>query len=123
MMKRAALALALAAGLMTVPAVAAAQDPVPAADLKDMKCAALFAIMGGSDPQYEASGALGMAYYIGRLQGRNPGGDQVTRLFEWVSTQSEDELAALIDTEAPRCGQELQDLGTAMVEAGDSFGG
>lgn len=122
-MKRTALALALAAGLMASPMAAAAQDPVPAADLRDMECAALFAVMAGSDPQYEASGALGMAYYIGRLEGRNPGQDQVVRLFQWLNTQSEDQLMTMLEAAGPRCGQELQDLGSNMIEVGSSFAG
>ncbi len=122
-MKRTALALALAAGLMASPMAAAAQDPVPAADRRDMECAALFAVMAGSDPQYEASGALGMAYYIGRLEGRNPGRDQVARLFQWLNTQSEGQLMAMLEAAGPRCGQELQDLGNNMIEVGSSFAG
>ena len=116
-MKYGIAALALAAGLMASPMAAAAQDPVPAADRKDMECAALF------DPQYEASGALGMAYYIGRLEGRNPGQDQVTRMFEWLNTQSEEQLMTMLDAAGPRCGQELQDLGNNMIEVGSSFAG
>ncbi len=122
-MKYGIAALALAAGLMASPMAAAAQDPVPAADRKDMECAALFAVMAGSDPQYEASGALGMAYYIGRLEGRNPGQDQVTRMFEWLNTQSEEQLMTMLDAAGPRCGQELQDLGNNMIEVGSSFAG
>lgn len=122
-MKHTALALALAAGLMASPVAATAQDPIPAADRKDLECAALFAVVAGSDPEFEAAGALGMAYYIGRLEGRNPGQDQVARLFEWVSAQSEDQLMTLIDASGSRCGEELQALGDSMIEAGSSFGG
>ena len=122
-MKHTALTLALAAGLMGSPVTAAAQDPVPAADRKDMECAALFAVMAGSDPQYEASGALGMAYYIGRLEGRNPGQNQVTRMFEWLNTQSEEQLMTMLEAAGPRCGQELQDLGNNMIQVGSSFAG
>lgn len=122
-MKRTAMALALAAGLMASPMAAAAQDPVPAADLRDMECAALFAVMAGTDPQYEASAAIGMAYYIGRLEGRNPGQDQVTHTFEWLNTQSEEQLMTMLEAAGPRCGQELQDLGNNMIQVGSSFAG
>jgi hypothetical protein len=122
-MNHTALALALAAGLMASPMAAAAQDPVPAADRKDMECAALFAVMAGTDPQYEASAAVGMAYYVGRLEGRNPGQNQVVRLFEWVNTQSEDQLVVMLEAAGPRCGEELQTLGNTMSEVGSSFGG
>jgi hypothetical protein len=120
-MKHTALALALAAGLMASPVAAVAQDPVPAADRSDMECAALFAIMAGSDPQYEASAAIGMAYYVGRLEGRNPGQNQVVRLFEWLNTQSEDQLVAMLDPAGVRCSQELQTLGNTMTEVGSSL--
>lgn len=122
-MKYGIAAFALAAGLMASPMAAAAQDPVPAADLRDMECAALFAVMAGTDPQYEASAAIGMAYYVGRLEGRNPGQNQVVRLFEWVNTQSEDQLMAMLEVSGPRCGEELQTLGNTMSEVGSSFGG
>ena len=116
-------ALAMAAGLMASPALAQSQDPVSQADQRDMECAALFAAIGGLQPEEAEGAAVGMTYYLGRLEGRNPGTNQVTQFFEWVSSKTEEELAVMLDAAAPRCGSEMETLGTSLMKAGSAFAG
>jgi hypothetical protein len=115
--------LALTACLMASPVLAGSQDPIVPADQRDMECAALFAAIGGMQPEAAESAAVGMTYYLGRLEGRNPGTSQVTRFFEWVSSKTEEELAVMLDAAAPRCGAEMETLGTSLMKAGSAFGG
>ncbi|MBO9502628.1 hypothetical protein [Brevundimonas sp. A19_0] len=119
-MKRVLASLTLGAALVATSAPAFAQDPVPEIDRKDMECAALFALMAGSDPQYQASGAMGMAYFIGRLEGRNPGTNQVQRFSDWVNSQDEASLLTMIDTAGERCATEMETLGTSMTTVGSA---
>lgn len=71
-MKHAALALALAAGLMATPALAQPQDPVSQANQRDMECAALFAAIGGLQPEEAEGAAVGMTYYLGDWRAEIP---------------------------------------------------
>ena len=122
-MKHAVLALALAAGLMATPALAQPQDPVSQANQRDMECAALFAAIGGLQPEEAEGAAVGMTYYLGRLEGRNPGTNQVMQFFEWASSKTEEELAVMLDAAAPRCGEEMQTLGGSLMKAGSALAG
>ena len=109
--------LLMAASLSVSSPAIAVQDPVSQADQKDLECIALFALMA-SDPAEQVSGSVGMVYYIGRLEGRNPGTDQVRRFYTWASTYTDAEIGAMIERSAPRCGQEMQALGNTMITVG-----
>lgn len=109
--------LVMAASLSASSPGIAVQDPVSQADRNDLECIALFALMA-SNPADQVSGSVGMVYYIGRLEGRNPGADQVRRFYTWASTYPDEEIEAMIERAAPRCGQEMQALGNTMITVG-----
>ena len=109
--------LVMAASLSVSSPALAVQDPVSQADRNDLECVALFALMA-SDPAEQVNGSVGMVYYLGRLEGRNPGTDQVRRFYNWASTYTDAEIGAMIERAAPRCGREMQTLGNTMITVG-----
>ncbi len=112
--------MALGTALLGTPAAAQAQDPVPEMDRKDMECVALFATMAGRDPEYVVAGTVGMAYFLGRLEGRNPGINQSERFSNWLHSQDEAALGTMLAQAGERCAGELETLGSSMVAAGSA---
>lgn len=83
----------------------------------DLRCAAIgFAIVGGPNAtdQQRASGMLVAAYYVGKLQGRNPAINLEEELYQLSLHMTQADIA----TESGRCGQEFEALGRSMIEMG-----
>ena len=119
-MKRVLASLTLGAALMGTPAAAQAQDPVSEMDRKDMECFAVFASMAGQDPELVLVGSVGMAYFIGRLEGRNPGVNQLERLSRWMYSQDEAALDITLHEADARCAAELDAFGRSLVAVGNA---
>lgn len=124
-MKRLLMSLSLGAALMATAAMAplegTVQDPVPEIDRKDMACLALYAWMLGENPDEQSMAVAGMVYHIGRLEGRNPGTDQVGRFSTWANAQTEEALMEMIETAGPRCAAEITTLGESMIRHGNAM--
>lgn len=120
------LSVAVGITLTLISTPAAAQTPSTAARA-DMKCMAVFAVMLGSlgedpieaDAEMAAGAASALSYYLGRLQGRDPDTDWMGVFGEALEDVTLEELSR----EAPRCGKEMEAVGSALVAFGDKFGG
>ena len=120
------LAVLLAAAGLLCAAPAAAQDAnLAPADLADLQCMALVAVMAGIAMEEGGDGEAtdaelagmsgGLMYYLGRLEGRSPGIDWLDQLVALLDKIELEELDAV----APRCSKELMEKGQALV----AFGG
>jgi hypothetical protein len=84
----------------------------------DLRCAAIgFAAVGGATEQQRSSGMLVAAYYVGKLQGRNPAINLEEELYQLSQRMTQADIAA----EAARCGQEFEALGRSMIEMGNNL--
>lgn len=108
--------LGLALALVVTPAAGparAAEPEVDAASRDDMRCMALFALMGADD-QYAESAAIGMVYFIGRLHGRSPDADWMARFRRFMDTVDQAEILA----HAPVCAETMKTMGAEMIAFG-----
>jgi hypothetical protein len=101
-----------AAVLAAVATAARAADPAPAADVRCLAVASFLA--GNADPKVQNAGVLAALYYLGKLDGREPGMDLEARLKEVAMQLSPKD----IQSEAVRCGAELGARGKTMNEIG-----
>ncbi|UZK68484.1 hypothetical protein OKW76_10480 [Sphingomonas sp. S1-29] len=105
------LALALAA-----PATAAAQDSQAA----DVTCVAVLGAIVNTVPEAQRPGVLaGTMYYVGRIDGREPGFDLQKAI---LATLPSDEagLNAFVKQHTPRCGSQLQDNAKRLASVGNA---
>ena len=115
--------LAAASLLCTAPVAAREPQHAPA-DLADLQCMALVAVMAGMGLEEGGDGeeaatrmaglAGGMMYYLGRLEGRSPGTDWLAELGIYLDKVEPGEL----DVFGQRCGAELTRTGQALVDFG-----
>lgn len=120
LMKRLMIVTALV-GAMAFASGAQAQATKPQ-DLADLQCLALTAYLGGQVPEGDerrAGLAAGVMYYLGRLEGRTPGVEWLSRLAEYLETAQVAELQG----QAQRCGEELKERGTALSTWGSRMAG
>ena len=113
-------ALATSAALALVATTASAQDaalPSNPADAADMQCVALAAMIMGSDEALAPQIAPAFFYYLGRLEGRSPDVDWVTRAAEYSGTLTPETLAPV----QQRCGAEMTAKGQDLVAKGEAF--
>lgn len=113
-MMKSLVAAAAALSLTTAGPVLA---DVGAADRPDLECLAVVAIMAGQNQdnaEAQAGLAGGMMYYLGKLEGRTPGVDWLAELTNLLKTLELTDVQAA----APRCGQEMQAKGQALVNWG-----
>ncbi|HEV2531602.1 hypothetical protein [Phenylobacterium sp.] len=101
----ASLAIAAIAG------VAEAQD----ASRSDMRCVVAFSRLLQT-PAYKDAAGAGMFYYIGRLDGREPGLDLAAAMRREIANMA----TADYTTEAQRCGAELKARNEAVKAAGEA---
>jgi hypothetical protein len=101
-----------AAVLAAAATGARAADPAPAPDLRCLAVASVLA--SNSDPNVKNAGVMAALYYLGKLDGRDPGLDLETRLRQEVTQLSPQE----IQSETLRCGAELAARGKTMNEIG-----
>jgi hypothetical protein len=117
-MKTMMIATVAALALMATPALAR-QTPQAEADLR---CFAAGLAMAGVDEDNEEllnGGTLLAFYFLGRLEGREPGVDWITKGIVLVDAEGEELLAG----DLPRCGRELEAKGTDMIARGEALGG
>ena len=110
-MKKLLLAAITAAGAgLAVPPAFADQTT------DDVHCYIIFMQAGtSSNPDRQTAAALGGLYYLGRLDGRDPGFDLETSVMAEIPKLKGD----LRRAEAARCGEEMKDRGdsaSAMAE-------
>lgn len=113
-----AVGVALSGVLALAAAPAAAQEaqerPVTAEETADLTCMAVFALFG-AQPEVGEKAAVGIFYYLGRLEGRDPSVDWLERFHDFALTAVRQEVMA----EAQRCGQALAARGEQMVRIGE----
>ena len=109
------LSAALAAGLALSAGPADLSDLKPA-DQADLRCLTLVVATIGASTDLAASASLvsGATFYFGRLQGRTPGTDWLTRLADYARTEPVAELEA----NRARCVEEMQALGRDFTAMG-----
>lgn len=93
----------------------AAREPVNRADLQ---CMAIMAIGAGTTEQgsVEQLGlAVGMAYYLGRLEGRAPSVNWLAEFTDYLTGDFEDE----VKVQADRCGTEMEAFGGRLTGWGE----
>lgn len=108
------------AGLAFAALAGAAQAQAPVrekpADLADLQCMAIYAIMA-NQPEHQSGAALGVFYHLGRLEGRGPGVDWLDRMRTYADATTLAELAPHGD----RCGEEMSRAAQAMQAVGASM--
>lgn len=112
-----AVSAALAVSVLT-PAPTLAQSkperPLSAEETADLHCMALYSVLA-SQPGQAESAAVGVFYFLGRLEGRDARMDWLERFHEFVTTLTDADLNA----NAQRCGQVVMDKGRALTELGE----
>lgn len=122
-MKKTVLALstALALSILTQgPAVAQTKPerPLTAEETADLHCMAIYSVLA-SQPGQAESAAVGVFYFLGKLEGRDARTDWLERFNTFVAGLTDAELSA----NAQRCGQVLIDKGQALTELGQRMTG
>lgn len=108
--------LAVAAGL-TLAAPAHAQSAADDADLKCLLVVGAIADSASATDQMKQYAPVAFGYYYGKLKGRSPSLDIQGRLL----TVAGGFKPADLQTEAVRCGGELQALGAETKALGEKF--
>lgn len=100
----------LAALLLAAPAA-----PAPRVDVDaDLRCLALVTLGATEIDKAQPGGAaMGAMYFVGRIDGAQPGFDYRGAL---IALMSDEAKVAALQAEAPRCGGILQERG-GMLEA------
>lgn len=117
-MRKTVLALATALALSALsqtPAAAQAKPerPLTAEETADLHCMAIYSVLA-AQPGQAASGALGVFYFLGKLEGRDAQTDWLERFHRFVAGLTEADFSA----NTQRCGQILIDKGQALTELG-----
>ena len=100
-----------AAALAVLAARAAHADE--AANTADLRCLSVAVIAANSpDPKQQAAAAASVMYWIGRLDGRNPGFNLEKRFADTISKMTADDLR----NEAARCRAALKVRANALME-------
>lgn len=107
--------LGLLAGAAQAQAQAQAEKP---ADLADLQCMALYAILA-NEPDQQAAAGLGVFYHLGRLEGRTPGVDWLARMHAYADTVTVEQVAA----NGARCSAEMSRAADAMQRVGGALTG
>jgi len=105
----------------TTPA-SARIDELNAVDRADMQCFALTAYLTGQSTEgsQEQAGLVGgMMYFLGRLDGRTPGTDWLSKLADYLRTVEGAELEA----QRERCGGIMVERGDALTRWGATLSG
>ncbi|MBX3476192.1 MAG: hypothetical protein KF910_01140 [Brevundimonas sp.] len=114
-MKTFTLALAAATTLaFAAPASAqtAVDRPLTAEETADIQCMAIYSLVAAQG-QTEA-GALGVFYFLGRLEGRDPAQDWLRRLQQFADGATQADVAP----HSERCGQAIMEKAETMQRVG-----
>ena len=116
------MAMAVAAAVLTWASPAAAQQGNSAADVNDMQCIAVFSVTSadeGLTPEQTNGLAMGLLYYLGRLQGRSAAVDWYPRLTAFILDLDWKDLEGHFE----RCGSDFETQGAALEAWGKSLAG
>jgi hypothetical protein len=104
------LVTALAATLSL--AAAPAPQAATAQETADLQCLAISMVFGGmSDDESVKTGLMAASmFYLGRLEGRNPGVVWLDSLTDYLKTATPDQLQA----QSERCGTEIAAFGSRI---------
>lgn len=111
-----ALSTALALSAMAQTPVAAQAKPeraLTAEETADLHCMAIYSVLAAQPGQAE-SAAVGVFYFLGKLEGRDAQTDWLERFNTFVAGLTDADLSA----NAQRCGQAMIDKGQALTELG-----
>lgn len=89
----------------------AATDPANRADLQCLAVVSASAGMQEADSEARMGLVAGVGYYLGRLEGRAPGGDWLDRLGDYLAGDFEAEFKA----QSQRCGEEMMAFGAELT--------
>lgn len=120
------LKIKLGAGVVGAMALALSSTAVQAQEIsevamRDLTCFGVFAAVYGNPDlpitaEERAGVAMGIAYYLGRLQGRDP-------QIDWLDYLQRNETAVYArvqqESEVQRCGAELVVIGESMMAFGN----
>lgn len=112
-----ALAAALALSVAAHAPVMAQSKPdrsLTAEETADLHCMAIYSVLA-AQPEHSASGAIGVFYFLGKLEGRDAQTDWLERFNSFVAGLTEADLSA----NTQRCGQIMMDKGQALIELGE----
>ena len=113
------IALALAAGLVALPVTSRAAEAPSAADTADLQCLGVFMYLAGQEQDAETRNWFngGVKHHLGRLQGRTPDVDWLSRLTDYFVGSFRSEFEANKD----RCGNGQVAQDDALQAWGDAF--
>ncbi len=104
---------ALALGAVAAPALADQNRPMTAEEIADMQCMAVFSVIAAQPGKAEGA-AIGVFYYLGRLEGRDASIDWLERFYTFAQAATQEDLTENAD----RCGQLVATRGQKMQEVG-----
>lgn len=108
-------ALALSALAQTsVQAQSKPERPLTAEETTDLHCMAIYSVLA-AQPDQAQSAAIGVFYFLGKLEGRDAQTNWLDRFHKFVTPLTEADLSA----NAQRCGQVMIDRGQALTELGE----
>lgn len=111
-------AAALALTLGVAAAIPASAQTVEGQLKSDLRCLIVGLKMAGdADPQKQQSGQIATFYFFGKVDGQAPG----LNLVDAVAGEATGMSEADFNTEAQRCGGELQTRGQAMMSMGQEL--
>ena len=111
------IAMLFAAALAATPAALDQTKPNPSE--LDLRCYAGAIVLAGlNEDDEETSNAAAMLafYYLGRLEGREPGIDWIVRGIEVGNAEGEELLGELV-----RCGAEFEAKGKELMTKADAY--
>jgi hypothetical protein len=111
-------ALILAAALAALAGIARAEDPTPAdANRADVRCMLTMTLIM-RDEAYKQSAAVGLYYFAGRVEARDPSLDMTQAMRREASRMQNSEWKG----EIQRCGAEVQAKTKAFEDLKEAFG-
>ncbi len=94
----------------------AAAPPEELQTKSDVRClVAISSLQRSDDAAIKAAAALGMLYFMGRLDGRNPNLDYEAAMAAEAGPMKGQNISGLLQT----CGKTMQDRGKMMMEVGE----
>lgn len=101
----------------TALALALAQAPAPAsnANRDDVRCLIIFSLLSsGDDKDAATTGAIGVQYFLGRLDGRTPGFDLEGAMVTEATALTQPDIEAL----ATSCGKQIETRANDLMAIG-----
>ena len=118
-MKTMIIAAAAALSLITGGPAVAQQTPEAEADLRCFAAGLVLAGVTSEDKETANAASLLAFYFLGRLEGREPGVDWITKGIQLGNTEAD----TLLTVDLVRCGGELEAKGADMMTKGQAAAG